>query len=170
MFAVQLEASAANTGTDAIRAECLESFDRIINSCDGNDPANPMDWKFGGTWTRGGNTYEVTAMADYRPWPPVQKADGKCDGWYHGVWSSYEMYGAGFSTYDYGQQTLLPNINKCAGDSTLWNFEYLNPPSSEGYEWKVTFDDLIWVRARCFSNNKVVEKAGGFTNGCGGND
>jgi hypothetical protein len=38
------------------------------------------------------------------------------------------------------------------------------------YEWKATFDDLIWVRARCFSNNKVVREAGGYTNGCGGND
>ncbi|KAK9414533.1 putative SGNH hydrolase-type esterase domain-containing protein [Seiridium unicorne] len=170
VFAVQLEASESLKGSDAIRAECLESFDRLINSCDGNDAANPMDWKFGGQWTRGNNVWEVTAMADYRPWPPVQKADGKCNGWYHGVWSSYEIYGAGFSTYDYGQQTILPNVNKCAGDSSLWKFEYLNPPSEEGYEWKVNFDDLIWVRARCFSNNKVVKAAGGWTNGCGGND
>lgn len=170
VFAVELGPNANSVGQDKIRAECLDSFDRIINGCDGNDKANPMDWKFGGQWVRGDNTWEITAMADKRPWPPIQKPDGECHGWYHGVWSSYEIYGSGFSTYDYGQKTLLPNINHCAGDSTLWKFHYLDPPSKEGYEWKATFDDLIWVRARCFANNKVVRAAGGFTNGCGGND
>ena len=170
VFAVQLATDASDQGEAAIRAECLKSMGRIINGCDGNHPANPMDWKFGGQWVRGENTWEVTAMANYRPWPPIQKPDGTCDGWYHGGWSSYEIYGKGFSTYDYGQQTLLPNINHCAGDASLWTFDYLNPPTEEGYEWHATFDDLVWVRARCFGNNKVVQAAGGFTNGCGGND
>lgn len=89
VFAVQLGQDAVASGEDALRAECLDSMSRIINSCDGNDPNNPMDWKFGGQWVRGDNTWEVTAMADQRPWPPVQSTNGSCDGWYHGVWSSY---------------------------------------------------------------------------------
>lgn len=147
--------------------ECLDSMSRIINSCDGNDAANPMDWKFGGQYVRGEYTYEVTPAADYRPWPVIQKTDGSCKGWYHALWSSYTIYGAGFSDYDSGQKTLLPAIKGCLGlGVTAWKFEYQNPPTDEGYEWKATFNTPIWVRARCFKNNKVVQAAGGgFTNG-----
>ena len=91
IFAVHLGPNGSKADLEKIKAECHDSMDRIINGCDGNDPANPMDWKFGGQWVRGDNTWEVTAMADYRPWPPIKKPDGKCAGWYHGVWSSYEM-------------------------------------------------------------------------------
>jgi hypothetical protein len=77
VFAVQLGDASSASDQDAIRAECLESMDRIINSCDGNDASNPMDWKFGGQWVRGENTWEVTALADYRPWPVIQTPDGK---------------------------------------------------------------------------------------------
>lgn len=173
VFAVQLGEDAVAAGTDSLRAECLESMSTIINSCDGNDPTNPMDWKFGGQWVRGDNTWEVTAMADQRPWPPIQTTTGSCVGWYHILYSSYEIYGAGFSTYDYGQQTLLPAINDCHGTATEWTFKYLDSSDDgyeKGYEWKATFNDLIWLRGRCFSNNKVVEAAGGFTHGCSGND
>lgn len=169
-FAVQLNAETVNMDEQELRDLCLESMQRIVNGCDGGDASNPLDWKFGGQWKRGENTWEVTAMAENRPWPVIQEASGKCEGWYHGYWSSYAIYGAGFSSYDYGQKTLLPNVNECAGPSSLWQFKYLDEPTADGYEWKATFDDLIWVRARCFSNNKVVRAVGGFTNGCGGND
>lgn len=39
--------------------------------------------------------------------------------------TSKEIYGAEFSTYDYGQKTLLPAINDRHGQVTGWNFEYL---------------------------------------------
>jgi hypothetical protein len=157
---------------DFNKNECLDSFSRIINGCDGNDPMNPMDWKFGGEYKRGEYTYTLTPAADNRPWPPIQKTGGSCKGWYHGFWSSYEIYGAGFSDWDFGQQTLLPSIKGCLGlGVTAWKFDYINPPTKEGYEWKSTFNTPIWVRSRCFKNNKVVQAAGGgFTDGCGGND
>lgn len=131
-----------------------------------------MNWKFGGEYVRGEYTYTLTSMADYRPWPPIQRTGGSCMVWYH-VWcSSYEIYGAGFSTWDHGQQTLLPSIKGCLGlGVTRWSFDYIKPPSKEGYEWKARFNTPVWVRARCFKNNKVVQGAGGgLTNGCGGND
>lgn len=167
-FTVQLSDNVADFNED----ECLDSMERIINSCDGNDPSNPMDWKFGGQYVRGEYTYEVTPAADYRPWPPIQKTDGSCKGWWHALWSSYEIYGAGFSDYDYGQKTLLPSIKGCLGlGVTAWKFDYINPPTDEGYEWKATFNTPVFVRSRCFKNNKVVQAAGGgYTNGCGGND
>jgi hypothetical protein len=38
----------ADPSTNFDKNQCLESIKRIINGCDGNDPKNPMDWKFGG--------------------------------------------------------------------------------------------------------------------------
>lgn len=89
VFAVELGEDAVETGTDSMRAECLESMDRVINSCDGKDPDNLMDWKFGGQWVRGDNTQEVTAMSETRPWPVIQTTRGNCEGWWLNVWSSY---------------------------------------------------------------------------------
>ena len=170
-FSVQLAGdSARDMTTEEVREECRESMDRIINSCDGNDPDNPMNWKFGGQWQRGDHYWEVTALADRRPWPPLKEAVGDCEGWWHGVWSSYELYGGGWSGYDYGQKTLLPAAEACAGESSLWEFEYLDEATKEGYEWKANFNHLVLVRAKCYSNNKVAFKAGGFTDGCDGND
>lgn len=164
---IQLSDKVADFNKD----ECLDSFNRIVNGCDGNDPGNPMDWKFGGEYVRGEYTYTITPWDDSRPWPPVQRAIGSCKGWYHGSHSSYEIYGSGFSTWDYGQKTLLPSIKGCLGlGVTAWKFDYIKPPTSEGIEWKATFTTPVYVRARCFKNNKVVMAAGGFTNGCGGND
>lgn len=37
--------------------ECLSSFDKIINSCDDNDPKNPLNLKFGGRHKIGSYTY-----------------------------------------------------------------------------------------------------------------
>lgn len=51
-----------------------------------------------------------------------------------------------------------------------WKFDYLNPPSDQGWEWKATFHTPIWVRHRYFENNEVVQAIGGWTNGCEGND
>lgn len=53
---------------------------------------------------------------------------------------------------------------------TKWKFNYFDKPDEDGNEWNATFRTPIWVNARCFQNNKVVMAAGGFTDGCGGND
>jgi hypothetical protein len=103
--------------------------------------------------------------------PVIQNTAGTCVGWYHGVWSSYEMQGMGWANDDYGQNTLLPSAKGCIGGGlTSWKFDYYDEITSEGYEWKASFSTPIWVRQRCFNNNKAQFAAGGFTNGCGGND
>ena len=33
---------------DFDKSACLESYERIVNSCDANDPENPLNWKFVG--------------------------------------------------------------------------------------------------------------------------
>ncbi|KAL7622473.1 hypothetical protein AAE478_007979 [Parahypoxylon ruwenzoriense] len=150
--------------------ECLDSMDRIINGCDGNDPKNPMNWKFGGRWVRGEYTYEVEPTADYRPQNPIiQRPSGSCHGDYYVTFSGYDIYGSGFSGHDWGQETLLPAIKGCLGlGVTMWTFEYQK--SGNGDEWHASFNTPIFVRARCFENNNVVFAAGGFTDGCSGSD
>jgi hypothetical protein len=153
------------------KSECKDSIDRIINSCDGNDDDNPMNWKFGGEWQRGRFVYQVNPKRDNRPWPVIQEPWGSCKGWYHGVWSSYVIKGKGWATNDWGQDTLLPSAKDCIGGGlTLWKFKYYDEPDEDGNEWQADFDTPIWVRSRCFKNNKAVKEAGGYTDGCGGND
>ncbi|KAL8911338.1 MAG: hypothetical protein Q9171_003465 [Xanthocarpia ochracea] len=144
--------------------ECLESFDRIINGCDGSDPENLMNWKFGGRYVRGEYTYEVNVKRDNRPWPPIKEPHGDCKGW-------YKLHGAGWSTWDDGEDTLRPSIKGCLGlGITAWKFEYYDAPDENGNEWGLSVNLPIWVRSRCFKNDKVQEASGGWTDGCAGND
>lgn len=174
---------------DFYKENCVESFKRIVNGCDGNDPENPLNWKFGGRWRREDYTYEINIKRDNRP-RALKSPYGKCKGDYRFLFSTYSilgngfsihtmcifflltrLIGAGFSSWDYGQKTLLPNIKGCLGlGVSAWNFEYFDKPDEDGNEWKATFKTPIWVKARCFSNNKVVKGAGGYTHGCKGSD
>lgn len=161
----------SNVASDFNKDECLESFDRLVNGCDGNDPENPMNWKFGGRYVRGEYTYEINVKRDNRPWPPIKEAHGDCKGWYKVFYSDYKLHGAGWSTWDKGEDTLRPSIKGCLGlGITAWKFEYYDEPDEDGNEWGLSVNLPIWVRARCFKNNKVAIASGGFTDGCGGND
>ena len=46
---LQLSSKASDFNKD----ECMESFDRLINGCDEDDPNNPTNWKFRGQYVRG---------------------------------------------------------------------------------------------------------------------
>lgn len=163
-FVVELSGNAADFNKD----ECYESMRNLIHNC---DTKSKMNWKHGGKYVRGETTYEVNVRKANRPWPPPESPVGRCAGWYKVFFGSYEIEGGGFSTWDWGQKTMLPNMNGCYGrGTTKWKFHYYDKPTREGYEWKATFRTPIWVRARCFKNNKVVKGAGGWTNGCSGND
>ncbi|PGG98289.1 hypothetical protein AJ79_08926 [Helicocarpus griseus UAMH5409] len=155
-------------GKEFSKTECLESFKRIIHGCDGNDPENPMNWKFGGMWKRDQYTYVVDAKRDNRPWP-LKKPHGFCEGKWHVIFSSYVLKGAGWSSWDHGQETILPNMKACLGLGIVaWKFKYLDKPDKDGNEWHLTFRAPVLVNNRCFRNNKVAFAAGGFTDGCRG--
>ncbi|KAL5589167.1 hypothetical protein FOBRF1_015695 [Fusarium oxysporum] len=145
--------------------QCIDSF-----NCDTN---RRLNWKTGGKYVRddGAYTYEVSPTRYNRPWPPPEYAQGTFKGWYHFSHSSYTIEGGGFSTWDFSQKTMRPSMNGCYGlGTTAWNFEYYDEPTEEGYEWKLTFNTPVFVRSRCFKNNKIVKGASGWTDGCGGND
>lgn len=168
------------------KSQCLDSLSRIINGCDGNDPDhNPLDFKFGGSYVRdeGRYTYEVNPKYDRTL---VKATTGDCQGNYKFLFGSYTLRGTGWAGYDFGADTLLPAAKSCvgAGGITNWKFSYCLDGSTKdkdkdcgGYEWKATFRTPIWVRTRCFNNDKVQQKAGGSTNGvnwgsvgCSGSD
>ncbi|KAI8275803.1 Lipase 1 [Colletotrichum sp. SAR 10_98] len=163
--------SIAEGSTNYDKQECLDKMWAVINNCDGNDPENPMNWKFGGEYVHGDYTYQVNPQKDNRHWPVPKEAGGDCKGWYHGYWSSYVMHGYGWASHDFGQKTLMKEAKDCIGGGlSMWRFEYFDEPDDDGNEWKADFNTPIWVRARCFGNNKAQFAAGGFTHGCGGND
>ncbi|RGP70090.1 sgnh hydrolase [Fusarium sporotrichioides] len=149
--------------------QCLDSFEKLIHSC---DTKRRLNWKSGGKYVRddGAYTYEVSPTRYNRPWPPLEYVQGRCEGWYKGSHTAYTIEGGGFSTWDFGQETMRPSIDGCCGlGTTNWKFEYYDKPTEEGYEWKATFNTAIWTRLRCFKNNKVAKAAGGWTEGCSGN-
>lgn len=53
---------------------------------------------------------------------------------------------------------------------TAWKREYYDAPDKDGNEWGLSVNLPIWVRLRCFKNNKVAIASGGFTDGCTGDD
>jgi hypothetical protein len=92
-------------------------------------------------------------------------------GWYKFLWDQYDIYGAGFAGFDWGQDTLLSNASSCVvGGLTRWKFDYFDKPDENGFEWHASFRTQIWTKSRCFANNKVVSRAGGPDDaGCFGN-
>lgn len=143
--------------------QCLDSFDRIINSCDGNRPENPRNWTYGGQYTRGSYTYEINPKKDREL---MTRTDGRCKGQYYGTHSGFTMHGKGWAGWDYGQETLLPSVKNCVGGGvSMWKFGYFDNPEKDGngYEWWATFNTPIWVNARCFANLKVQHGAVGYT-------
>ncbi|KAK2867985.1 hypothetical protein FQN49_003275 [Arthroderma sp. PD_2] len=163
--------------------DCLKPFKRIIHGCDGNDPENPLNWKFDGTWKRNEFTYTVNVKRTNRPWPPIKKPYGSCVGKYFGSHSAFvirgmnpfspfslfslmNFIGAGWSSWDEGRETLLPAIKSCLGAGVMaWTWVSLDKPDEDGMEWWVGFNTPIWVAARCF-RNKAAFAAKGFTDGC----
>ncbi|PYH98156.1 SGNH hydrolase [Aspergillus ellipticus CBS 707.79] len=167
IFTVQLSNGANAFDED----ECNKAVNRILDDCDGDDPDNPMNWKFGGKLVDGSYSYTIAPQRDNRPWPVPTEPTGSCKGSYKFLWDSYTIYGAGWASWDSGQKTLRPNSTHCFGKGlTKWKFTYYDEPNDDGMEWKATFRSPIWTRARCYNNNKVQAASGGpSSGGCKGN-
>ncbi|KAK3333759.1 hypothetical protein B0T19DRAFT_135910 [Cercophora scortea] len=161
----------SNKVTDYNKTECLDSLARVVHRCN-TDKAGVMNWKQGGQHIRGEYTYELNLNRTNRPWPMPTKPVSRCEGWYKFLLSTYTIEGGGFASWDSGSETLRPSQDGCYGlGTTKPKFMYYNSPTKEGYEWKYTFRTPIFVRHRCFTNNKVIKGAGGDAgSGCKGND
>ncbi|KAK4443885.1 SGNH hydrolase-type esterase domain-containing protein [Podospora aff. communis PSN243] len=160
------------TVTSIDEATCLESFRRIIHGC-APGLSNPMNHKFGGIWKRGDVTYEANVKKVTRPWPVLAAPRGTCraESRFHGG-SYFEFKGAGWATWDHGQESLLPALERClkGGRVMSWDFEYFDEPDKDGYEWKVVFN--VYARMQhlemCGTEKELAAAAGGFTDTCSG--
>lgn len=147
---------------DLDEKSCNLAVNRILDGCDGNDDNNPMNWKFGGRYINGAYTYNIAPARKNRPFPAPKKPSAKCTGVGHGLWTRYNIRGAGWATWDKGQKTLRPNSTNCFGlGLTGWWFEYFDEPDSSGYEWLAKFNSPILTEGRCYANNNVQKAAGG---------
>lgn len=137
-------------------------MDRIINSCDGNDPDNPMNWKFGGELQRGSYTYQINPKRERKL---HKRTDGRCQSKWKFAASGYVIQGNGWAGHDHGQKTLLKSARNCNIGLTSWKFKYFDDPDkdNDGYEWKASFDTVVFTGNRCFNNLKVQKGAGGYT-------
>jgi hypothetical protein len=101
------------------RNQCANAMSSIINGCDvPDDGSNPMNWKQGGKRVQGIYTYQIDIFRQNRPWPPPAKPRQSCVGWYKFILQHYDVYGAGWANYDWGQKSLRPAINPCCGLGT----------------------------------------------------
>jgi len=126
---------------------CEAAFSDVINGCDipsgGN---NPMNWKQGGEKREGVYVYAAHIKRNNRPWPPPDAPTQSCEGWYKFFYQQYDIYGAGWANYDYGQK-LAQEVNPCCGSGSLtgWHFEYFDAPDDNGYEVSTNSNESIEV-------------------------
>lgn len=181
-FTVQLLPGALGFSQDA----CNSAVNKLLDGCDGGDPANPLNWKFGGENVQSLYKYTIGIHRHNRPFPFPPRPIQSCHGQYYGVLSAYDIYGHGWASWDNGD-SLAANISSCIGGGlSKFHFEYYDDPNTSptdtndnvrpigGWEWHASFHTPIWVSARCFDNYKVQGGAGGPTdsvkgeNGCTG--
>ncbi|KAI2615686.1 hypothetical protein GGR54DRAFT_264601 [Hypoxylon sp. NC1633] len=58
--------------SDNMEADCKASMTQIMDNCDGNDPGNPLDWKYGGHLGNGAVQYDII------PWVDQGYTPGEC--------------------------------------------------------------------------------------------
>ncbi|KAI1329886.1 hypothetical protein F5Y16DRAFT_396994 [Xylariaceae sp. FL0255] len=58
--------------SDNMEDNCISKMGLIMDSCDGNDPKNPLDWKHGGHYGHGNVQYDIV------PWVDQGYTPGQC--------------------------------------------------------------------------------------------
>ena len=141
------------------RAFCKESFDHLINRCDGNDSENPMNWKFGGKYIRGDFTFELEPT-----WarPMVVRMDGECNSHYWFDSATYDMVGSGWALNAQDVYNMQNVLGSCSF-TYQWKFEYCREDRSKchGFDWKFFYEGWPLIKARCIDNLKFAKAAGG---------
>ncbi|KAK0630522.1 SGNH hydrolase-type esterase domain-containing protein [Bombardia bombarda] len=167
---VEFRLELSNGASSFDHDQCTQAVNSLLDSCD-KYSSNPLNFKQGGANTLGSYKYTIQPKKQNRPWPYPTEPKQSCEGWYKFVLDAYDVYGAGWAGWDWGQQSLRPNTSSCIGGGiTNWHFEYFDKPDANGYEWHAWFNTPIWTRARCYNNNKVQgASGGGGSGGCKGN-
>lgn len=76
-FLIQL----SNGATTFDEVQCNKAVNQILDGCDGNDPSNPLNWKFGGQLVEGSYTYSISMTRTNRPFPVPKQPSQTCTSW-----------------------------------------------------------------------------------------
>ncbi|KAI2463235.1 hypothetical protein F4781DRAFT_417305 [Annulohypoxylon bovei var. microspora] len=142
-------------------AECNKQLKATSDNCDGNDPANPMNWKGGGTTTIMSTNPDLKVLYHIAPksarQPLPNKPGGSCDVAYKFLYDEFWIWGNGYVTSDFGQQSngLMQQLKGCDG-LTDWNFNY--GLGDDGREWSAN-GHLLIGKAGCVG--RAIGSAGG---------
>ncbi len=151
------------------KAECTDGFDRLIDRCGGNDAKeNPMGWVYGGVFMDNEVFFGMNAQerAANRRAPAPKEPVAKCKSTWKVAANSFEIYGGGWASWDWGQKTFLSNVTNCMGSAvSFWKFDYFDKPDEDGFEWKATGNTAPIQRA-CYS--PAINGAGGGKVDCPG--
>ncbi|KAK5658631.1 hypothetical protein OQA88_2024 [Cercophora sp. LCS_1] len=146
------------------KARCVEAMRRIMDGCDGEDPAkNPLNHKYGGKHTTHSYTFEIRPVNERKHFT---RLDASCRARYVRRYTSYSWFGKGWLGGDFGV-ALRDRAKGCIGPGGLWRWEfvYLDPllPENNGREWRAYFRASLGANDRCFNNPHVQAKAGGYS-------
>lgn len=135
--------------------ECNKRLKAISGGCDGNDPANPMNYKGGGTVSVDKTTYHIDPASSRQALPNTP--GGGCDVQYKFIYDEFWIWGNGYASSDYGQgqDGLLKQLKGCDG-LTGWSFDY--GIGDDGREWSA-HGHLLIGKAGCVG--RAIASAGG---------
>ncbi|KAI9894689.1 MAG: hypothetical protein M1814_002045, partial [Vezdaea aestivalis] len=134
---------------------CEDKFlNVVIAGCDGNNPDNPFNVKYGGTYTDvNGWEYTMTPTAHRTP-------DNNCQFQWAAVLDIIDIRGKNWpqSQLQTNGEGLNRALGKC-GVVKKWNFEAT--PDDTVYQWHASFTLGVWQKP-CVVN--AIKTAGGLTN------
>ncbi|KAH6663354.1 hypothetical protein B0J14DRAFT_276603 [Halenospora varia] len=154
---------------------CNALFKQLLDGCNVPADHNAMNFKHGGSLTKGSVTFSVNPVGTrHQPQLGNPKDIGtSCWMWYKGLFNTFDIKGYGGASNDFGKNTLLPKLNNC-GVVTGWGFEYYDPldnptayGSQWGYEWHAWGKTIIGQQQWWCIGNAIAD-AGMGSGGCSG--
>jgi len=125
-----------------------------------------MNYKEGRLWKKGDVTYEASVKRSTRPYPLPGTPYGKCSKESRFSRTDFEFRGAGWATWDFGQESLLPALQRClqGGRVVAWAFTCFDQPDKDGYEWQAVFTIQAHMQflEMCGTENLLTASARGF--------
>lgn len=133
----------------------------VIDACDGNDPSNTFNYKWGATYTTTDNWQYTMDVA-----PNTADADN-CDVSYKLADDFFEIRGKNFppSLGAHGAG-LKKQLDGCGGSSSITNWHFETTPEDTVYQWYARGNTLVGQK-NCIGH-AVVTAGGSSTGNCHG--
>jgi hypothetical protein len=109
----------------------------VLDGCDGNNPANPMNWKGGGFVQVGKVRYRIDPKALRQP--PPRTPGGGCSFTGNALADHVWIWGNGWENSDFGEG-LKRNLRACG----LSTFKFSYGLGKDGREWTAEADTGVF--------------------------